>query len=162
MNVRPATLGDMESLLTLQAEIHDLHVRAEPHRYRPAPQRIIRERFSALLQDDDTQILVAQDGPDILGYLVASHEHREGHPLVVPRAFVLVDALCVSAKARRRGVGRQLMEAAQAHADALGAEGVELTVRAFNAEAVAFYEALGFVPEQLRMSRACSPGAPTR
>ncbi len=159
MNIRSAALGDMESLLTLQAEIHDLHVQAEPHRYRAAPRQVAREHFGELLGDDDAQILVAQDGPDIVGYLVAKHVRREGHPMVKPRAFVLVDALCVSSKARRRGVGRRLMEAAQARAAALGVEGVELTVRGFNREAIAFYEALGFEPELLRMSRRCSQGA---
>ena len=144
ITIRPALDLDMDALLELQAEIHALHVQAEPHRYRLAAPQVVRAHFEALLEDPDAQILVAADDGALLGYLVAKQERRE-HPMITPQSFVLVDALSVSAKARRRGVGRRLMDAAMAHAQALGTEAVELAVRSFNREAIAFYEALGFV-----------------
>jgi len=79
--------------------------------------------------------------------------------MATPRSFLLVDALCVGAAARRRGVGRRIMDAASDHARALGVQDVELTVQALNREALAFYEALGFRAAQLRMSRGVGRGA---
>lgn len=153
MNVRPATIDDMDALLGLQAEIHEMHVEAEPQRYRRAGSEVVRARFCELLAADGAEIFVVDDGDAVLGYLVATQERRDGHPLARPRTFVLVDAISVSSRARRRGVGRRLMEAAQAYAERLGVEGVELTVRAFNTEAIAFYESLGYAPAMLRMVR---------
>lgn len=152
ITIRPASALDTDALLELQAEIHALHVQAEPHRYRHAAPQAVRAHFVALLEDPDAQILVAAGEGALLGCLVAKHE-RSDHPMTTPQSFVLVDALAVSAKARRHGVGRRLMDAAMAHAQALGTEAVELTVRSFNREAIAFYEALGFGAEQLRMRR---------
>lgn len=139
-------------------KIHALHVQAEPHRHRHAAPQTVRAYFEGVLEDPDAQILVAADDGGLLGYLVAKHERRE-HPMTTPESFVLVDALSISAQARRRGVGRRLMDAAMAHAQALGTDAVELTVRSFNREAIAFYEALGFGAEQLRMRRSVGPPA---
>ena len=153
MKIRPATLDDMESLLVLQREVHDLHVAAEPHRYRQPTAQEVRRRFIELLDSEHTEIVVAEAEDQIVGYMVARYEHRDGHAMCPSRAFILVDALAVASNARRRGVGRRLMDAASDHARALDCEGVELDVRAFNHEALAFYEALGFKTEKRRMSR---------
>lgn len=68
-------------------------------------------------------------------------------------ALAHVDQLGVAARARRGGVGRALMAAVEEQAHAWGAVVVTLDVQAFNPEAIAFYEALGYDIATLRMSR---------
>ena len=59
-----------------------------------------------------------------------------------------VHRLAVSASARRHGVGRALMEHAEAALLAMGCPKVNLQVRATNADVVAFYRALGYAVEE--------------
>ena len=65
-------------------------------------------------------------------------------PRMVPTRRAHVDALVVAEGARRRGIGRALMDAAAAWARQRGATRVVLTVWAGNEAARAFYRSLGY------------------
>jgi len=60
-----------------------------------------------------------------------------------------VNYLAVDPAHRRSGIARALMAAAEAHLRALGAPKVNLQVRRSNAGVVAFYEALGYVDDDV-------------
>jgi ribosomal protein S18 acetylase RimI-like enzyme len=55
-----------------------------------------------------------------------------------------INYLAVAPDCRRRGVGRQMMEAAEAKLRALGCPKINLQVRTTNTAVLAFYERLGF------------------
>jgi GNAT superfamily N-acetyltransferase len=55
-----------------------------------------------------------------------------------------VDSFGIHADRRRQGIGRGLLEYAQSWAKHQGATRLQLTVWEFNADAVAFYESLGY------------------
>jgi ribosomal-protein-alanine N-acetyltransferase len=74
------------------------------------------------------------DGERIVGYLVWWLVHDEVHVLNVGTA----------PEARRRGVGRALMEEAVRHGRQKGARLATLEVRRSNAAAIALYRALGY------------------
>lgn len=76
----------------------------------------------------------------VVGYLLYWHVVDELHLLNV----------AVAARARRRGVGRELVRALIAYGSAHGATRVLLEVRASNAPAIALYEAFGFERFHLR------------
>jgi len=76
-----------------------------------------------------------QPGPErLLGYIVFWLVHDEIHVLNVATA----------PEARRRGVGRALMEQAAAHGASHACRLVTLEVRRSNVAALALYQALGF------------------
>lgn len=79
--------------------------------------------------------LVALDGDRLLGYV--------GCQRVPPEADVM--NLAVVPEARRRGLGRRLMEALWGRLMELGDESLTLEVRASNIPAITLYEGLGFV-----------------
>jgi ribosomal protein S18 acetylase RimI-like enzyme len=64
-----------------------------------------------------------------------------------------VDELLVAASHRGRGIGRRLMELAEAHYRAAGASGMQLTVRDGNQAAQKLYQSMGYevVQRRLRM-----------
>ena len=95
-----------------------------------------RELVERELDHAWSQLLLAEDGPGgpVVGYIVFWLVHDEVHVLNVASAL----------EARRRGVGRALMEAAEEEGRRRGARLSTLEVRRSNAPAIALYLALGY------------------
>jgi putative acetyltransferase len=72
---------------------------------------------------------------------------RETHPASEHVADL---GLMVAAPYRRRGVGRALMDAAEAWARGVGVHKLELHVFPYNAAAIALYEGMGYEREGYR------------
>jgi GNAT superfamily N-acetyltransferase len=87
-------------------------------------------------------VFVAAEGTRILGLLAVWSQL----PIARARPVARVTAMVVRSQARRRGVGKLLMERALEWAQAAGCEGVELTsgIHADREDAHRFYESLGF------------------
>lgn len=99
-------------------------------------------------------VLVAEDeGGTIVGAASLRLYDTPDAPEMRARRRVNVETLVVDAKHRRRAIGRQLMEAAEAWARARGADQVVLTVWAGNRRAASFYRALGYGPAATVMCR---------
>ena len=62
-----------------------------------------------------------------------------------------VDELLVAANHRGRHIGARLMELAEAHYQATGADGMQLTVREDNEPARGLYESMGYTVVQRRL-----------
>ena len=75
-------------------------------------------------------------------------------PMVVPRAYVMVDSIVVARKAWRSGVGTARMEWAEYWARERGATQLELSVWEFNEGARALYGKLGYRTISRRMCKA--------
>jgi ribosomal-protein-alanine N-acetyltransferase len=95
-----------------------------------------RELVERELEHTWSRLLLAEDGPGgaVVGYIVFWIVHDEVHVLNV----------ATSLAARRRGVGRALMEAAEEEGRRLGARLSTLEVRRSNSAAIALYLALGY------------------
>lgn len=103
------------------------------------------ERFvTDLLAHGDVQ-LVALDGEQVVGWCDIRRGRYEGFE------HVGTLGMGVLAGYRGQGLGRRLLEAALAAAQARGLERVQLEVFASNAPAVALYGAAGFVDEGRRI-----------
>ena len=81
---------------------------------------------------------VATDGGRVVGTVLAGFDGVRGW----------VHHCAVSASVRRRGIGRQLMAAAERGLAELGCPKLNLQVRATNSSVVAFYNSLGFAVEE--------------
>jgi GNAT superfamily N-acetyltransferase len=68
-----------------------------------------------------------------------------------------IGELVVADHASRRGIGRALIAAAEAWSRDHGLRKLTLLTGAFNANARAFYAALGFAEEEVRLTRPIRP-----
>jgi GNAT superfamily N-acetyltransferase len=107
----------------------------------PATESEIVERFGRLAKDDDAAVLVACDGDDgpVRGWL----------HLAVPRDLVSaryaeVRALIVDEPGRGQGVGRRLLEAAEAWARERGLDTMRVRSNVVRERARTFYERAGY------------------
>jgi len=84
-------------------------------------------------------LLVATDEGALVGAVMAGYDGHRGW----------INYLAVDPDARRRGLGRALMEEAERRLLAEGCPKVNLQVRAGNEGVVAFYERLGYSVEEM-------------
>ena len=151
--IRIATADDLDALVALNAHVHAIHVEAHPERYKATEAGAVRGWFEAQLRDEACTLFVAAlDGVDV-GYLRGVLHEFLDNPFGHARLEYEVDQLAVAPAGRRRGVGRALMRAAEDHARGRGCVRVGLNVVSFNTGAQAFYEALGYEPLLVRMTR---------
>lgn len=154
VTVRAATAADLGALVRLQDVVHAPHVAREPHRYAPTAAPAVAAWLAAALDRPNTTALLAV-GPEgrAWGYALCMVVDQPATPFTHPRRSLRVDQLAVAQEARRRGVGRALMAAAEALGRDRGCAALELDVRADNDEARAFYAGIGYAPRQLRLGR---------
>jgi ribosomal protein S18 acetylase RimI-like enzyme len=133
--VREATLEDAEALHALARDLADALGDQRPRR------EAVRERLGELLEEPRAQVLVAEVEDGIVGaanlWIKPDLAHGD--------SVLEVPMLVVSENARRRGVGKLLVEKIQSIAAAESVTLIELVATRENAAARAFYRSLGFV-----------------
>jgi GNAT superfamily N-acetyltransferase len=106
----------------------------------PVDAAALRTRVERMLARDDQRILIAESDTAALG-LLALHVFPV---LAYDRDLAMIMALVVTERARGLGVGRALIDRADATAKSLGASRLMVTTHVRRADAHAFYERLGF------------------
>jgi GNAT superfamily N-acetyltransferase len=107
------------------------------------------EQIAELSQTGTDPIFLAIADGQVLG-LLACHLCRV---LQYASPIIRVMALVIDRRARRRGVGKLLMEHAERMGSAAGCEFVELTSAMGRADAHAFYRSIGYTPNSLRFRK---------
>ena len=107
------------------------------------------QRLARVLADGEHRVFVADvdKGGAVVGWLQV---HLTKIIESEPRGEIV--GLVVTADARGRGIGRKLVEAAEAWAKEQGAESVGVRCNATRKEAHAFYERLGFRAAKTQIS----------
>ena len=137
--VREARAGDAEALASLMAELGYDVTNAQ-----------VRERLSALGVDQGA--FVAEHEAEVIGCLTISMTRVLHRPKPVGRISMMV----VSEARRSGGVGRMLVEAAEAELARRGCGLVEVTSNERRERAHRFYEGLGYERTSLRFARDVS------
>jgi N-acetylglutamate synthase-like GNAT family acetyltransferase len=127
--VRDATIDDAPVLAPLLGELGY-----------PVAADALASRLRRMFGRDDQRILVAERDGAALG-LLALHVFPV---LAYDRDLAMIMALVVTGGARGLGVGRALVERADAVGKSLGASRLMVTTHVRRADAHAFYERLGF------------------
>lgn len=132
LTIAPMTEAEIEATLAIDlASFHPSDIGAEGDDPRAAREKSLREELARSW----ARVRVARGAAgDVLGYIVFWHVADELHLLNV----------AVAPAARRRGIGRALVDELLAYAHAHAVVKVLLEVRASNAEAIRLYERVGF------------------
>ncbi len=123
VSIRPFRAGDEEPVVDLWRAAGLVVPWNDPHR-----------DIARKITTQPELFLVAERDAAVVGTVMAGYDGHRGW----------VNYLAVAPEAQRQGLGRRLMAAAEAELAALGCAKVNLQMRARNAAAAAFYEALGY------------------
>ena len=154
-SVRAASSDDYDAFCALVVQADKHHAAGLPRLFREAsgPARP-RAVYDEILASPEKTLLAAELEGRVVGLVSVELRSPPEYPILVPRRFGYVEDLVVDAEARRRGVGRALMAAAEAWIVSQGGSECRLNVYSFNAAALALYEELGYEPLSVQLSKA--------
>ena len=156
--IRRAMDGDLPRIVELFAQVDELHREALPWLFRKLDEPRSAEVLSRFIHGSDCATFVAAE-PDspVIGFVVVYVREVVKAPIVRPARVAEIDNLVVDRAARRRGIGRSLVEAALAWSHDARAERTELGVYEFNDEGRQFWHAMGFETVFRRLARQNEP-----
>ena len=152
--VRPATDADFEALVELDRSSALHHVALDPEFYRLPDRADIAAFLRRRLADAAREVIVAVAGDEVVG-MVDVTIADDPDPGSIVRPVRTADlGIGVLDGWRKRGIGRALMAAAEESARRRGAEQIVLDMSSANADALRFYESLGYVTHGLLLRRS--------
>lgn len=143
--IRRAEPRDIPGIARLLLEVQAIHAKGRPDLFEQGGRKYTDEEIAAITADEDTPVFVYESADGGLQGYVFCEIIRHGRSMNYVRELY-IDDLCVDAAARRKGIGRALVQYAENYAASVGIFRVTLNVWEINPEAGRFYESLGFRP----------------
>ena len=144
MSVRFAKENELERVNELRRQVNDLHVKGRPDIFKPGFPKELSDHVYSIRSDPKQRIVVCERDGILRGFAVLNHITRPETPFMKERDYLDIDEFCVDEAYRRTGVGTELMHFIRSYAEELGFSRIELNMWEFNADALAFYEEIGF------------------
>ncbi|UCF96625.1 MAG: GNAT family N-acetyltransferase [Spirochaetaceae bacterium] len=145
IEIREARPEDLDAIVSLLGELKDVTLSSAP--IAPAA---VRKTYQRMLRFPEVyRNCVAVENSRVVG-LISMVLYKT---LLHAGGTALINELVVSESARRRGIGRKLVEAAIAVARVRGMEEIEVGTETGNHVARRFYKSMGFGQEYLLFGR---------
>ena len=151
MNIRRAQKKDMKQIDELLEQVDLVHHKGRPDLFKIG-RKYNDEQLLAIIEDDNTPILVAVDEEDrVLGYAFCVFKQYMDDNILTDIKTLYIDDLCVYEHLRGQHVGRTLYEAVLQFAREHNCYNVTLNVWALNESAMKFYEKCGLKKKKIGM-----------
>ena len=151
MEIRFAIGEDVPGILELLRQVGRVHHEGRPDIFRANAQKYGPSQVLALLNKEDTPILVAVEDGKVLGYCFMQLKTHFHDPVICDFTTCYIDDLCVRENCRGQHIGTALYKAACDFAKSKNCASVTLNVWSCNENAMKFYEKLGLKPQKVGM-----------
>jgi ribosomal protein S18 acetylase RimI-like enzyme len=152
ITIRPAAPEDADGIARAFQESAEYHARLDPERYLvPALETIAahyRERQLLPNASAEHITLVAELSGEIVGFIDVRLE-QSPDPMHRKMIYCHIAEIAVSARHQNKGVGGELLRAAEDWGRRQGAEFASLEHHAANTRAIPFYEHMGYGPASI-------------
>ena len=148
--IQLATAADRTAINELARQVHEMHISWRPDIFCGAEELYPQERFDAHLKN--RELYVAKIEGNVVGYalLIMRDSCHNG---MIPRRIMQIDEFCVHEAARGHGIGTEMMADIRALAKAFRCNHMKLNVYPQNDDAIRFYEANGFMIQNIAMQQ---------
>jgi ribosomal protein S18 acetylase RimI-like enzyme len=156
MIIRQAKKSDYPAAADLFAQVNGIHASGRPDIFRNPDADVpvlTEDYFNAFFDTPDQTIFVADGDGKVVGLVTIQVRDTPDQAVMVPRRFGVIETMSVAKGWRSKGIGQNLLVAAEEWAKKAGATSVNLNVWTFNRRAARFYERHGFLPLHTRMSK---------
>jgi ribosomal protein S18 acetylase RimI-like enzyme len=154
VRIRRAQEGDVKPIARLAADLVRMHHAVDPGRFLLVDR--VEEGYGWWLSRElaraEAVVLGAFRGEHLVGYAYGTLEDRDWNRLL--DAHGAVHDVYVETSHRRHGVGRSLVVAIVAALEHMGAARIVLSTMVGNVGAQALFQACGFRPTMLEMTRS--------
>jgi len=150
IQILPASPANAEVIARLNQSVHQIHLDRVPHFFRQPGEIERLEAFKELLTQANTCAFIAYADIEAIGYVLAIIHERPASVFSPARRWLYVDQISVEPIWKKRGIGRQLMQAVLDYAHAAGITELETDTWAFNDASQAFFKSCGFQPKIIR------------
>lgn len=152
MQIRRATLTDIDGINKLLYEVHKVHSDKRPDLFKVGSKKYTNEELAKIIVDDNRPIFVYVDNNAILGYAFCVFIKNNSNSLT-DILTLYIDDLCVDENARGKKVGTSLYNYVLQFAKEAGCYNVTLNVWACNNSALKFYEKCGLSVQKIGMEK---------
>ena len=152
MQIRRATVTDIDGINKLLYEVHKVHSDKRPDLFKVGSKKYTNEELAKIIVDDNRPIFVYVDNDDILGYAFCVFIKNNSNSLT-DILTLYIDDLCVDENARGKKVGTSLYNYVLQFAKDAGCYNVTLNVWACNNSALKFYEKCGLSVQKIGLEK---------
>ncbi|EDM65707.1 MAG: N-acetyltransferase [Moritella sp.] len=153
MNIRKATIDDLDGLVDLNKQIGEFHFENAPSVFcKPSEEE--RGFLLKALNDQERLFLVSTIDKKVTGFLTATISQNEVIPFLSKEPICRVGTIVIDQYHRDSGLGNNLMLECKKWALSSGAKEIRLEVMEFNDKALGFYKNLGFHTQSKIMSQS--------
>ena len=152
MQIRRATLTDIDGINKLLYEVHKVHSDKRPDLFKVGSKKYTNEELAKIIVDDNRPIFVYVDNDDILGYAFCVFIKNNSNSLT-DILTLYIDDLCVDENARGKKVGTSLYNYVLQFGEDAGCYNVTVNVWACNNSAIKFYEKCGLSVQKIGMEK---------
>ncbi len=149
--IRNAVYGDYKKILDIVREVHRIHRDARPDVYKETSKPLGKERFTILIDDQNSRVFVTEIDGEIAAYCILSIKEIQNHPILNSSKTVYIDDFAVKSVYRGSGYGKSLFDYIKSFAECESANSIQLTVWEFNMSAIRFYNAVGMETRNRKM-----------
>jgi len=138
MEVRIATINDVELLCTLLTEFYAYNAKLQPMYCNVA---IEDGKYpTSIIESDDSDFIIAVSGGKLIGFIHITKTETPSYSAVVPHKYAEIIAFMVTASFREQGVGSKLLDFAKLWSKDKNLEYIELVSLINATEANLFYD----------------------
>ncbi len=142
--VREARREDLEGVNVIRKQVHQLHLNGRPDMFRGDGWEVVKDVAEKRFESDKDLVIAAAMEEEIVGFALIKMAEIKDHPVKPDQLIYHVEEFGVDENHKRMGIGRKLMHFIREDAKRRGYKRVDLDVWAFNKNALAFYESIGF------------------
>lgn len=144
LSVRYAKREELGRVNELRRMVSELHAENRPDIFLSGFCEELQQHVYQVFEAQGSDVLVACVDDTICGFAIVEYIDRPRSPYMYARRFYHIQEFGVESAFHRCGVATALIDFCRKEAERMQFDRIELDVWAFNADAVKFYEAMGF------------------